>query len=120
MPRAIPKKYFRDHFVLLLLTVNVFLGVLTIIFVLVRLSTAYSDSYITQFRPTLGINKYHNGSVLDLISFSVFAALILVINTALSYKTYAIHRQLTITILSFGILLLILTIIISNALLGLR
>jgi hypothetical protein len=58
--------------------------------------------------------------VLDLISFSVFAALILAINIGLSYRTYMIHRQLAVAVLSLGILLLILTIIISNALLVLR
>jgi hypothetical protein len=38
----------------------------------------------------------------------------------LSLRAYKIHRQLAIAVLSLGILLLLLTIIISNALLVLR
>jgi hypothetical protein len=46
--------------------------------------------------------------------------LVLVIHTFLSMKAYHVHRQLAITVLSLGVLLLTLTIIVSNALLVLR
>lgn len=114
------KKYFHDHFVLLLLSINAFLAVFCIIFVFVRLSTEHSTSYITQYRPSLGINAYQTGSVMDLVSFAFFAAIVLAANTSISYRVYKIHRQLAVVILSLGMLLLILTIIISNALLVLR
>jgi hypothetical protein len=117
---ATPKKYFNDHFVLLLLSINAFLAVSGVIFILMRLSTSHGSSYIVQYRPSLGINQYQTGSVLELISFSVFAVLVMTINSALSYRVYKIHRQLAVVILSLGVLLLVLTIIISNALLLLR
>ena len=117
---ATPKKYFHDHFVLLLLSINAFLAVLGIIFILVRLGTSHGNGYIVQYRPSLGINAYQTGSVLQLLSFTVFEALIMAINAILSYRAYKIHRQLAVTILSLGILLLVLSIIISNALLLLR
>jgi hypothetical protein len=117
---AIQKKYFHDHFVLLLLSINVFLTAAGIIFILVRLSTSHGNSYIVQYRPSLGINSYQTGSVLELISFTAFAALIMAINSVLSYRVYKIHRQLAVAILSLGLVLLLLTIIISNALLLLR
>lgn len=117
---ATSKKYFHDHFVLLLLSINAFLAVAGSIFILLRLGTSHGTGYIVQYRPSLGINAYQTGSVAELISFMVFAALVLVMHTMLSLRAYVIHRQLAIIILSLGILLLILTIIISNALLVLR
>lgn len=117
---AATKKYFHDHFVLLLLSINAFLAVAGSIFILLRLSTTHGTSYIVQYRASLGIDAFKTGGVTDLMAFIVFALVVLAINTALSMRAYRIHRQLAITILSLGILLLLLAIIISNALLILR
>jgi hypothetical protein len=117
---ATPKKYFHDHFVLLLLSINSFLAVAGIIYILLKLTGSHGNGYIVQYRPSLGINEYQTGSVLQLISLVVFVALITAINAVLSYRIYKINRQLAVTLLSLGILLLILTIIISNALIPLR
>jgi hypothetical protein len=117
---ATSKKYFHDHFVLLLLSVNAFLAVAGSIFILLRLSSSHGNGYIVQYRSSLGINAFKTGSVVDLLSFIAFAALVLATHTMLSLRAYQIHRQLAIAILSLGVLLLTLTIIISNALLVLR
>ncbi len=113
---ASTKKYFHDHFVLLLLSVNAFLCAFAVIFIAIRLATSHSNDYIVQYRPKLGLDSHKAGSILQLISFIVFAILVLAVNSGLSYKVYKIHRQLSIAVLSLGILLLVLTIIISNAL----
>jgi len=118
---ATTKKYIHDHFVLLLVTINGFLAAAGIIYVLLKVfSNDHSSGYIVQYRPNLGVGAYQTGTTLDLLSFTVFAAIILVINVLLSYKAYKIHRQLAISILTLGIMLLALNIIISNALLRLR
>ena len=117
---AAAKKYFHDHLVLLLLSVNAFLAVAGSIFIVLRLSTSHGTGYIVQYRASLGIDAFRTGSVADLISFIVFALLVLVIHTDLSLRAYHIHRQLAITILSLGILAAGADIIISNALLALR
>lgn len=117
---AATKKYFHDHLVLLLLSVNAFLAIAGSIFILLRLSTSHGTGYIVQYRSSLGIDAFRTGSLTDLISFIAFAVLVLVIHTALSLRAYKIHRQLAIAVLSLGILLLVLDIIISNALLALR
>ena len=117
---ASSKKYFHDHLVLLLLSVNAFLAVAGSIFILLRLSTSHGTGYIVQYRASLGINAFKTGRIVDLLSFPVFALLVLAIHFVLSRRAYMIHRQLAIAILSLGILLLALTIIISNALLVLR
>jgi hypothetical protein len=114
---ATPKKYLHDHYVLLLLSINVFLSVAGIILVVLKLISNHGNSSIVQYRPSVAFNTYQTGSSIDLVSFTVFAAIVLGINTALSYKVYRIHRQLAITVLSLGVLELVLNIIISNALL---
>ncbi|MEI9913615.1 MAG: hypothetical protein WDN66_01215 [Candidatus Saccharibacteria bacterium] len=120
---ALSKKFFHDHYILLLLTVNIFLFLAVMSFVIVRLSGLHSTSYIVQCRncsdPT-ATNKYLVGSVTSLLSFIVFSFVVLAVNTALSLKSYNIHRQLAITLLSLGILLQVLTLVVSNALLVLR
>ena len=117
---AATKKYFNDHFVLFLLTLNAFLAIFTAVFVLLRLSAGHGNSYIVQYRASLGVSAFKTGGVSELISFSVFALLIFVINAALSYRAYKIQRQLSISILSLGVLLIVLDIIVSNALLVLH
>ncbi len=120
---AISKKYFHDHLVMLLLSVNVFLAVGAGLFILVSLSTGHGNGYIVQCRDCsnpVAINKFTNGNVVGLLSFVAFAVLVLAAHVILSLRAYQIHRQLAIAILALGILLLTLTIIISNALLVLR
>ena len=117
---ASTKQYFHDHFVLLLLSINGFLAIAGSIFILLRLSASHGSGYIVQYRASLGINAFKTGTLKDLLSFVVFALIVLAITSILSHRAYKIHRQLAIAILSLGILLLSLTIIISNALLMLR
>jgi len=116
----IPKKYLHDHLVLLLLSTNVFLALLTAVLMFVRLSTSHGNAYIVQYRSTLGINDFKTGSLVSLLSFLVFAVLVVAVHTVLSMRAYRIHRQVAIAILSMGTLLLVLGMIISNALLVLR
>lgn len=117
---ATSKKYFQDHLVLLLLSINAFLTLTTAIFVLLRLSAGHGNGYIVQYRPYLGINAYRTGGVTELLSFIIFAFLVMIIHTLLSMRAYHIHRQLAITTLALSILLLVLTLIVSNALLVLH
>lgn len=120
---ATPKKYFHDHLVMLLLSVNAFLAIGGSLFILLSLGTSHSNGYIIQCRDcsnNAAANKFTNGTLINLLGFVVFAGLVLAAHAALSYKAYKIHRQLAITILALGVLLLALTIIVSNALLVLR
>jgi hypothetical protein len=120
---ANPKKYFHDHLVLVLLSVMVFLAVGSSLLMLIKLSSGHSSAYIVQCRDcsnSQAIDKFTKGGVIDLISFVFFALLVLAANTMLSLGAYKIHRQLAIAILSLGILLMVLTIFVSNALLVLR
>jgi hypothetical protein len=73
-----------------------------------------------QYRSNLGVSAFHTGGVSEIVSFALFALLILTINTILSIRTYPINRNLAVTILSMGILLTTLDIIVSNSLLVLH
>jgi hypothetical protein len=117
---ASSKKYFHDHLILLLLSINAFLAVAGSLFILIRHSTGHGTGYIVQYRPNLGINAYQSGGVMALISFVFFMLVILGINGLLSLRLYRIHRQLAITTLSLGVLILALAVIVSNSLLWLR
>ena len=120
---ATPKQYFHDHLVMLLLSINAFLAIGASLFIVLSLGTGHSTSYITQCRDCSNsgaVNRFTNGSVSGLLSFVIFAVLVLITHTALSLRAYKIHRQLAIAILALGVLLLTLTIIVSNALLVLR
>jgi len=120
---AISKKYFHDHLVLLLLSVNVFLTFLAGIVILVRLSTGSGSGFFVQCRDcsnTAAVGRFTTGSIVELLSFIAFVGIVLAVHTVLSMRAYRVHRQLSIAILSLGILLLGLTIIVSNALLVLR
>ena len=117
---AIAKSYFHDHFVLLLLTLNTFMAFFAAIIVFLRLSSSHGNSYIVQYRSNLGVSAFKTGSVTTIISFGIFALLLLGINVVMSYKTYNINRHLTIMVLSMGLILTVLDIIVSNALLVLH
>lgn len=105
---------------LILLSVNYFLAFLSSVIILLRLNNGQTDNYIVQFRSNLGLSSFKTGGIANLLDFIVFAGLVLVINTALSIKVYPIKRELSIAVLGFGILLLVVATIVSNALLVLR
>ncbi len=117
------KKYFHDHLVLLLLSINAFLAIGGAIYMLVSLSTGHNTSYIVQCRDCSNrdaVNRFTNGSVTHLLSLAVFAILVLVALVFLSLRTYKIHRQVAIAILSLGLVLLIFNVVVSYHLLAVR
>jgi len=118
MPAA--KSYFQDRLVLLLLSVNAFLTLLATLSVLFRMQGAGGSGYIVQYRANLGISAFKTGSSLTIVSFIGFALLVFAVHTVLSLRTYPIRRQLSVVVLGLGALLLILSIIVSTALLALR
>lgn len=117
----IPKKYLHDKFVLLLASTNIFLAFLCIVLILLRGGVVGqgAEGYIVQFRENLGLSAYEKGSVIPIISFMVFAIITAIINLILSIKTYELRRALSLTLLALGTLVLLLSVIVSNALLAL-
>ncbi len=120
MRMDIPKKYFHDRTILLLLTTNLFLAVLSVIMILLRLDVSTPDGYIVEYRSNLGLSAFKNGSATTIVSFIVFAVLVLVFHTFLSIRVYEVRRQFSVVALALALLLLVLTLVVSNALLVLR
>lgn len=116
----ITKKYFHDRTVLMLLGINIFLVFLVIISMIFRLQLGGGSGFIVEYRSNLGIGGYKTGSLSSLLSFIVFAVVVVGANILLSWRTYHIRRQMALLILALGILLLILCTVVSNALLALH
>jgi hypothetical protein len=113
----IPKNYLHDKLVLLLLSANIFLAFLCAVLVLLRLNIGQgSEGYIIEYRSNLGISAFRVGGVIGLLGFAGFALVSVVINVALSVRTYRIRRELSLAVLAAGILLLLLATVVSNAL----
>lgn len=117
----IPKKYIHDRIVLLLLSVNAFLTLLGAILIILKLGDIHSSSFIVQRRFNLPqLDQFTKGDSTPILSFIIFSVLVFVLHTVLSMKIYQLHRQFSITILGLGTLLLVISVIVSNALLVYR
>lgn len=113
----IPKNYFHDRAVLLLLSINSFLTLLCTTLVLLRLDFGRPDGYIVQYRANLGLNAFRSGGTSAILAFIAFALLVMGLHTVLSMRMYHYRRHFSIVILGMGMLLLSLAVIVSNALL---
>jgi len=115
------KKYLQDKLILLLLSANVFLAFLCAALVFLRLNFGQgAEGYITEYRSNLGISAFRVGDLAGLLSFAGFAVVLGVANIALSIRAYRVRRELSLSILAAGLLLLLLAIIVSNALMVLH
>ena len=120
MPEQSSKRpYFHDRFVLLLLTINIFLTFVCIAAVLLRLGDT-GNSYIQSYRANLGLNAYNVGGVGQIISFAVFSLAVLIGQFYFSFKLYDVRKQIAWIVMLMATLLLLLSIIVSNSLLQLR
>lgn len=116
-----PHKFLHDKVVLLLMSTNVFLAFLTIVVLLLRVGVGQGSSgYIVQYRANLGISAFKSGDFTDIASFGLFALLTLAINIFLSLRVYHLRRTLSLALLGLGVLLLSITLIVTNSLLSLR
>lgn len=116
----IPKNYFHDRLVLFLLSVNVFLTIVTSLLILFRLRASGSEGFIGEYHANLGLSAYKPGTSLTFVAFIGFAVLVLVLHSVLSMKMYHRRRQFSVALLWMGMLLLLLALIVSNALLVLQ
>jgi hypothetical protein len=116
----VPKKYFHDRLVVLLLAINAFLVVVGAILVLFRIDSSRSAGYIIEYRANFGVGEFRTGKSLDLASFVFFQVVNIAIAVMLSMRIYNLRRHAAILLLSLAVLLSVLSIVVSNALIGLR
>jgi hypothetical protein len=111
--------YFHDRFILFILAVNSFLTIASVSTIFLRLGDT-ENTYIQAYRSNLGLNAFSSGEASEIISFAVFAVLIFVGHILIGIKLHEIRKHASWITMAFGTLLLVLTLIISNALLQLR
>lgn len=116
----IPAKYFHDRIVLLLITLNVFITGLMSVLILYRLDGGSSDNFIVQYRSNLGLGGYEAGGVFEFIAFIIFALIILLSHIVLSMRIYDEKRQYSLAVLSLSLILVVFSLVVSNALLAIR
>lgn len=105
---------------MLLLSLNTFLALFSIVLILLRYQSGKGSSYIVQYRSSLGFDAYERDNALPLFSFIAFALLVLAFHTILSIKIYTARRHFATAILGLSLLLLVISTIVSNALLELQ
>ena len=113
---AIPKNYFQDRLILLLISLNFFFAAITSLLIVFRLDSSNSEGIVSQYHANLGLSAYKPGSTSTFLSIIGFAVFVLVLNTLLSMRMYHRRREFSVAILWMGLLLLILALVVSNAL----
>jgi hypothetical protein len=113
---AIEKKYSHDKLVLLLVSLNVFLALLETVIILLKLGNISPNFHIVQYRSDLGLGAFKNGSTSQFVAFIIFSWIAIIFSTILSYRTYHLRRDYSIIVLCLCLLLVILSMIVSNAL----
>ncbi len=115
----IPKKYFHDRIILLLLSSNVFVAVLSVILIVLRLDLGRPGTYIVQYRQNYNrFDVAQGGTVSTFLAFIALDVLVLLFHTVLSVRVFKIKRQLAVLVLAMGLLLLIFSLIVSYTLIG--
>ena len=113
----IKNKYFHDRIVLLLLSFNGLISLLSSLIILLKLINLPTGYYpFVQGRFPSGQKIYNTGSIASLYSLIIFVLLMLVINSFLSYKIYPHKKDFSIIILSLNLLLVVLTYLVSQSL----
>lgn len=105
---------------LLLASSNIFVAFLTVALILLRVGQGTGQNYIIEYRSNLGISAFKNGDFLDIMTFVIFAVVVASVSIVLSIRTYSVRRLLSVMQLGSGLVILALTLIVSNALLVLR
>ena len=114
----IPKHYFHDRLVLLLLSINSFIAILGSLMTLLRLDGSRGDNYIVQYRQNIGLlSAFKAGGSGTFLGFALFSIAVLIFHTVLSMRVYSVQRQFAVVILVLCLLLLVLILLVSNALL---
>ena len=113
---ATEKRYIHDKLILLIVSTNFFLAILSAIMLILRLGNSSPNYHIIQYRSDLGLSAFKNGTEVSLYAFIVFVWITVIVSTILSYRSYSIKRDFSIIILSLSLLLIVLSMIVSNAL----
>ena len=113
----IPKHFFHDKSVLILLAANTLLVLFVVLFIMLKIDPAEGSTHIVQYRSNLGISRFKSGSITEFRTFALFAVIVYSFSWLLSIKLYVHRRHLSLVILSLTTFLMILSGVVCNALL---
>lgn len=113
------KAFFHDRIVLLFLSINAFLVAFCIASIVLRLGDP-SEGYIVQYRGNLGLDAYRAGPLYEILSFIPFAIIVYLTQLLIGIKMYEVKKVISRTILMLATLVLLLSVIVSYALLTIR
>ncbi|HZP55312.1 MAG TPA: hypothetical protein VFB03_00905 [Candidatus Saccharimonadales bacterium] len=116
----LPKNYFHDRLILVLLTLLSILVVVGVSLVMLRFDPSRNPTTTAAYRPNITGTQYQSGKPIDIYSMAIFMVFTSVAALILSIRTYRIRRFLAVFILSSTVLLLILSMIVANALISLQ
>lgn len=116
----VPKKYIHDRLILLLLTLIAILLVIGVSLVLLRFDPSRNPTTTAAYRPNITGTQYLPGKPIDIYMLAVFMLFTSAAALFLSIRTYHIRRFVSVFLLASTVFLLILSIIVSNALISLQ
>ena len=114
------KKYLHDRVILLLLTLMAVLLVVGVSLVLLRFDPSRNPATTIAYRPSITGTQYQSGRPLDIYLLAVFMVFTTATALLLSVRTYHIRRFISVFILASTVFLLVLSMIVSNALISLQ
>ncbi len=124
---ATNKHFLQDRTMLLFVSAETFLTLLTTVLILLRLNAMRDKvTYMAQFRSlpnapdfiTGGVGV--NGTVWDIVAFIVAACTVYGIGMVLAFRAYKLRRELSLTVLVLTFVLLMFLLAVSNILLVIR
>ena len=113
----IPKHFFQDKTVLLLLGINSVLALFAVLYIVLRVDPAEATTRIVQYRSNLGIGAFKSGSTSEIQLIALFVVLQYVFSWVLSVRLYVHRRHMSLVVLSLTTFMLLLTPIVTDALL---
>ena len=116
----LPKKFFHDRTVLLLVMLLSVLLVIGVSLVLLRFDVSKNPTTIVAYRPNISGASYQSGKPIDIYSLAVFMAITAVGAVILSARVYNLKRYLAVFILASSVFLMILATIVANSLISLQ
>lgn len=116
----LPKKYLNDRVILLLLTLLAILVVIGVSLVLLRFDPSRNPTTAAAYRPSITGTQYQSGKPIDIYLMAVFMIFTSATALVLSIQTYHIRRFVSVFILASTVFLLVLSMIVSNALISLQ
>jgi hypothetical protein len=116
----IPKRFLHDRIVLLLITFISIFMVIGISLVLIRFDASRNPTTTIAYRPNITGSQYQSGKPIDIYTMALFMLVTAVGSAFLGARVYYLRRSLSVFILGSGVLLLLLSIIVSNALISLQ